>query len=238
MFFLNNSSAQSSSFTTRSSEQCNENFLNVKKPSNLFGGFFISLPVADKQGLGKKATQALVVTSLFLSLLVPSSSSAETFRFSLLGALTNSDYHYSSDLSISTQRGIAFGGGAMVDMEIDPFLGVEGGIWYLTHSYTFNSSVQPQDRTYRFLDIPILLRFSPINEVALYLGPYYGVEMGSKDSDLGLLGGIGLRYPIAPNWKLRFDGFYQFGFANLDSTLSSQQSRNILVLAGILFETW
>lgn len=163
---------------------------------------------------------------------------AGTFDFSVLGALTYSNYHYDNSLGISTSGRVSYGGGATVGYEVDPFIVVETGLLYLSHSVSFEQNNQSIDQTLRFLTFPVLMRFVPISQVAIYLGPYFGIRVNANSSDFGLMGGVGYHHPISTSTKLRFDGLYQFGFTDLNANYESQNTRSFIFLAGVTFETW
>jgi hypothetical protein len=166
------------------------------------------------------------------------SSFAETFDFSVLGALTYTNYHFDESYGISTSGKVAFGGGVTVGYEIDPFLVLEAGPLYLTHSTTLEQNNQSAEQTLRFIDFPVLVRFVPISQIAIYAGPYFGIQVNANSSDFGFMGGLGYRLPIATTTKLRLDGLYQFGLADLNSNYSTQNTRSFVFLAGVMFETW
>jgi hypothetical protein len=163
---------------------------------------------------------------------------ARNYDFSVLGALTHSGYLFSDESQTMVTRKIGWGGGFTAGMELDPFLTLESGLLFLNHEFSLTTGGVTQDKTLRFLDLPIFLRFAPLNQVALYFGPYFGLALGSSQSDFGAMGGFGWRYALGLSTKLRLDALYQFGLAFLDSTQSTQRSRNFIFLAGVQFEAW
>lgn len=158
--------------------------------------------------------------------------------FSVLGAVTRSDYSISPAVSLSP--GLGFGGGATAAMSLSPFFSLESGVLLLNHSFTINEGTSTQSSwSLRYFDIPLLLRFSPISLIAIEGGAYYGIShSGTSSNDFGFLVGAGIRWPIAPLWKIRADMLYEFGLANLASGSSTQHSRSVDFLAGVMLDIW
>lgn len=182
-------------------------------------------------------------------------SAASAFDFSLLGTLSVSNYNFSPNPRLDLSKGVGFGGGATVGFDWVPFFSWETGVLYMSHSIT--DSTTNLDITYRYVDIPLWLRFSPIDLISVNFGAYFGiaadatVDKGTppgtlfrqdaagniqRNNDFGLLGGVSLRFPIAPLIKLRMDALYQFGLANISTGTLSQHSRNLDFFAGFMFD--
>lgn len=167
-------------------------------------------------------------------------SSARALDFSAFGAYTVTNYNFTP--STSSASGNAFGLGATVGMDWVPFLSLETGALFLTHVYS-PGGVSASTVSSNYLDIPLLLRLSPINFFSLNAGPYYGFAMSSTGSsvsnDYGLLMGLSLRVPLLPLLKARADAMYEYGLANISPVASStQNSRNFIFLAGVMLDLW
>ena len=62
-------------------------------------------------------------------------------------------------------------------MSLNPFFSVESGALLLDHSYSLTSGATTTSVSYSYLDIPLLLRFSPIGLISVDGGVYYGVPL-------------------------------------------------------------
>lgn len=190
----------------------------------------------------------ILVQSCFISVV-------SAFDFSLLGTFSVSSYNYNPDPGLDLSKGVGFGAGATIGFDWVPFFSWETGVLYMSHSMTV--STNNFDITYRYVDIPLWLRFSPIDLISINVGGYYGIAANTtvnngnaprtligkdasgniqKNNDFGLLGGVSLRFPLAPLIKLRLDALYQLGLVNISTGTSSQNSRNLNFLAGFMFD--
>ncbi len=190
---------------------------------------------------------------MFLGSLSP--HSAYALDFSLLGAVTQSNYSLSTTPSTQSSSGTAFGVGGTVGVDLNPFFSLESGLLFLTHSFSTFTGAVTQNYTNKYIDVPLLLRFVPFSLVSFSLGGYYGVlsaasietlvsnvttaQIGNGSNDYGLLGGVGIRLPLASLLKVRLDILYQYGFANLSSnSATTQRSRNVDIFVGLMLDIW
>src|SRR5687767_10246230 len=110
------------------------------------------------------------------------SPSAQAFDLSVLGAVAVSNYNFSPTPAVSPSTGVNFGGGALAGFELNPFFAFETGALYLTHSYSQTFLGFTTTYGYNYLEIPAMVRFSPIGFVAVNLGAYYGIRTGGSVS--------------------------------------------------------
>ncbi len=165
---------------------------------------------------------------------------ARALDFSVLGAATVSNYIFSPPLTIS--NGTSFGFGATVGIDLVPTLSLETGFLFLPTAFS-QVGIPTTSFTYGYLDIPLLLRFSLIQLFSINFGPYYGFATSSTGNsatnDYGLMMGVSARFPVLPLLKIRVDAMYEFGLANINSSLfNTQNSRNFIVLGGLMLDLW
>jgi hypothetical protein len=134
---------------------------------------------------------------------------------------------------------------------------LESGILYTSHSYLADQGYDNNGSKrydYQYATVPLLLRVSPLPLLSIAGGVFHSwgistmavsasapdvsssVKTGSKNN-YGFLIGAGLKLPVAPFIKWRFDAFYEIGFANLSASSSYvEKSRNINVLTGVTLD--
>jgi hypothetical protein len=96
----------------------------------------------------------------------------------------------------------------------------------IIHASALGTGSATVDSAFHFFDFPALLRFTPLSQLAFYLGPYYGYDLSASQSDVGVMGGFGVRYSLLTTLKLRVDALYQWGFSDLSATPLSQNTRS------------
>ncbi len=183
--------------------------------------------------------------------LIPSSYALD---LSGVGALTFSNFSVNAPVTSSMQLGV--GVGALGAISVSPFFSLESGVLFLKHSASVNPGQGPIDISNQLMEIPLMVRFSPLSLISVNGGVYYGVTTassltytdpssakttsdGPKTNDYGFILGAGVRFPLAPFVKLRADVFYQIGLADWGSIPGvSQYTRNIDVLAGAMLDIW
>lgn len=191
-----------------------------------------------------KLTMRMLVA--LIPFLILNGSKANAFEFSVLGATTVSNYNVAPSLS-GTSTGIGLGGGALGAFDLIPFFKLETGALYLNHGF---SPVAGSSLSLTHLNIPIIIKFSPVSLLSFGIGGYFGPVIsqslaGSAPSftgpptasmDFGLLGNAGIQLPIAPFIHFRFDILYEFGLAGMNVGSSTLNSRNLDFLVGFLFD--
>jgi hypothetical protein len=165
---------------------------------------------------------------------------AHALDFSFLGVLTATNYNL-SPAPVSTTPGTGFGVGITAGMDLTPFISMESGLLFKSHSFTFVSGAGSQAVASNFTQVPLWLRFSPISFISFNVGPYLAIPTsaspGANSWDYGFQAGASLRFGLVPSLKLRIDGLYEYGFPDLSSAgLATQNSRNVVVLAGLMLE--
>lgn len=177
-----------------------------------------------------------------------SAEQSRAFDVSLLGGTTLGSISSVSQVATSGSFAFSYGFGGLMGYDFFPGIGLETGIFYAQHTTTLtgvggssvNGSLSLNGST-----IPILLRLHLIPFLAFELGGYVGISnTGTLTTDLtpaaavsvindnGLLGGISFYIPLAPTFKIRVAGFYEFGLANVTQAVTAQNSQNINIYGG------
>ncbi|MFZ9594878.1 MAG: outer membrane beta-barrel protein [Bdellovibrionia bacterium] len=208
----------------------------------------------------KRTTPWSQLKSQFFAFFIPTlfltgvSAPSYALDFSVLGAVSSSNYSVTPQLAASA-GGVGFGGGATLGFDLAPFFSLETGAVLVNHPFSATSLSSAVTVNYNYLEIPLLLRFTPVSFVSLAAGPYYGISssisasgviptelqaasLGGayvRNNDYGLMFGGGIRLPLLPLLRLRFDVFYKYGLANLSAGSASQYARNVDVWAGLMF---
>ena len=193
--------------------------------------------------------KTFVCLSLWILFFVSFTQEAKALDFSGLGTVTLSNSTFNPTLP--TSAGVGYGLGGTVGFDLMPFLSFETGAFFLKRSFSRVDPALSRAIDSNWVDLPALLRFSPISFISLSGGLYYGVltsnayspplaapNTESSSNDFGLMVGAGVRLPVSPLIRLRLDFFYQYGLVNLNSGASTQYSRNIDLLAGLMFDVW
>jgi len=184
----------------------------------------------------------------FLAVSTLTSSTAEAFDFSVLGAASSSSYSITPAPAVFS-GGAGFGLGVRLGFDLFPFFSWEVGALYIGYSL----SAMTATLNYNYIQIPVLLRFTPIPFVALEAGGYYGIPSSttstgavppelmnaalptySSSNDYGLLIGAGVRLPLLPLMSIRADALYEYGLANVSTGTSTQNARNLDIWAGVM----
>lgn len=149
--------------------------------------------------------------------------------------------------------GTGFGLGVTLGFDLFPFFSLETGALYLAHNLSAAVGSSATTINFHYLQIPALLRFSPVLFLDLEAGVYYGIPLStsstgnippslvkagssgySSSNDIGLLLGAGLRFPLLPLMSLRLDVLYEFGLKDVSTGTASQYSRNLDIWAGVM----
>jgi len=126
----------------------------------------------------------------------------------------------------------SFGGGVMIRGAGNPFFNLELNALYAPRKYAFAGGGQA---TFPMLEIPLMLRFTPIPLLAFGFGGYYAVKIGDVSTtgtlpaaynpptfgthDYGLVGAAGLQLPFGPMMAFLLEARFLMGLADLDPSL-------------------
>lgn len=120
---------------------------------------------------------------LFLILLALFSSNAHALRFSLVGA---GNYSEPKVAGIKYNPILDFGGGALLEVGLVPFVGLEFGALYLPRKYSY-TTVIPIDTditvTQKMTQFPVLLRAYLGELLSIGVGGYYAKYTGNIKVD-------------------------------------------------------
>ena len=194
-----------------------------------------------------------LIFSLFFGASSLSARAAHALDFSLFGIVTPSNYNVSPAPS-STSSSITFGLGGTVGFGLSPFFSLETGALFLPRTFTQTTAGFENTRSVSYMEIPVLLRISPMSLFSVNAGLYYGIPTASSvkvttsgtttsgtspnPTDYGLLLGASVRIPVAPFLKIRGDLLYRIGLANMDLGSATISSRNFDLWAGLMLDVW
>jgi hypothetical protein len=185
------------------------------------------------------AQKLTLLTSLLLF-----HSSALALEFSLVGGLNLAAPGLSENSNVRNTTGtpaVAYGGLINVPL-IFLKLDLESGLLVQQGQYSFEVLGVTQQRRFRELQIPLLLRYRIDPLVGIGFGAYYGMSQSGfnslyKKNELGLLFNIHALLPIIPHWFLCLDGRYQMGTQDRSQDLNvlSYRTRSVQGLVGITY---
>lgn len=187
--------------------------------------------------LWKKSLLQFFVGSILLW-----TSPSYSLDFSVVGTMSVANYSLNPPPTLFS-GGTSFGAGALAGMDLSPFISAETGFLFLGYNSTAAVGGTSQSLSTRYLNIPLFLRLSPISFISINAGPYYATglssDRGQHPGDFGFMGGASLRYPLLPAIRARLDVLYQLGLTNLDgTTFTTQNSRHLVLLLGLMLEVW
>lgn len=159
-----------------------------------------------------------------------------------------------SDLTISS--GNSFYGGVGAELGIFPMFNVELDVLFLSHKATLVSSLAPTSSTTlttNSMQIPIIIKFQPIDYIGIGIGGYYDMYQGSvstevnnggtvttstdtyeasnlSKSDFGIVTQLDLRFPIGL-FFIGADFRYNIGLSNLSTSTSYELKASQIQLA-------
>ena len=135
---------------------------------------------------------------------------------------------------------------------------LEFGIWALTLRPELNyvekgyEVSNTAEITHRFLEVPVLLKFNPLNDAVvspfIVLGPSWSNHLGSKVKLLGTttryddnlnrwdvagVAGAGIEFNLSHNFGMNLQGRYNFGFRDIDSSANEIRSRGLYAIVGL-----
>lgn len=146
----------------------------------------------------------------------------------------------------------SLGWGSQVTVGLGGALGAELGVIYLGESSTYGVAGSGSSLTQNFLDVPLMLRFSPIPHLSFMGGAYYGWGVGpnryygtngsitsgtgSNKHDYGQIFGASLQLPFQKHMKLRLESTYQHGNANISTGPYTEYTRVLTFWIGGQFD--
>jgi hypothetical protein len=176
-------------------------------------------------------------------------ASAGTMHFSVFGDGTFSTQDITG--ATSATRDLGIGGGAQVEFGLGPMAGLEIGAVYLSRK----DGPSGLEDTFNYIQIPVQLRYWVGKYLSIGVGGYYAFAVGDiknesgatatyaasgfKTGDYGLLGSVGLNFPMGGGGTSFFaEGRYAYG---LDDQLATSNPNgtvkwsDIQVLVGLRF---
>ncbi len=190
----------------------------------------------------------LLITAIFFLTVSPAFA---LVRVGLEGGLSIANATLDPAVTTTARSGLA--AGAMVELGVseDFYLVVEA--LYVQRGYKESASGVETIYKQDYIDIPVQLKYD-INLVLVKpfftFGPYLGFlskagsetagtsltyTTGYKTTEFGLSLGVGAELPFSPVTSLFVSGRYNMGLTNvLDSSVSSQKSRGLIVMGGLL----
>jgi len=144
--------------------------------------------------------------------------------------------------SLAPNSGLGFG--TQVTAGIGGLIGLEWGVLYVGECSSYGAGASNYSITQRFLDVPVMLRVSPVKYLYLLGGAYYGWGVGTDEyfasgggvssskvaakHDYGAIGGVSLQVPFNDQFRLRLESTYQRGTANISNTPSYVERSRVL----------
>ena len=167
-------------------------------------------------------------------------------------------------LSATETSKSAFGGGALLGLDLMPMFEFETGMLYKSKKWQTSVDVTvagtttntTTEYTGKVIEVPAVIRWNPIPFVSVGFGGYADIGTGEitagstseswgtagfKNQDYGLVFSGALKYPVAPLTSIYLDGRYLMGLNDVNSELDAtsptitQKFRTVEVLAGVQF---
>jgi hypothetical protein len=202
-----------------------------------------------------KNTHRILFALVALSLLP---AQAQAFDLAAVGVLNLSGTSIDPDPAGTEEGGkLGIGFGALAEMEWLPMIGIQFGLLYVKRTTTVTGPGLDSQLSANMLQIPVMVRISPIDFVSVGAGGYYafaagdltardnvtGLEVSTpfdstnvSKSDVGLILGAALKFPIAPTLSLLADARYLLGLKDLDTTgATTSRTRDFQFLVGLNF---
>jgi hypothetical protein len=163
---------------------------------------------------------------------------AQAMDVSVLGSWSSSSFSVGGPVELGSSTGWGFGAAAsrsfgLLDVQVGVFNNPVGAETQGIESWT------------RYLQVPALLQLR-LPLVTVGFGGYYGIPLSAgtelegvtaqeADSDLGLMGTVGVRMPLREDWFVTGELGYQWGLVDVNSQAGgdSLKTRNFLVLLGV-----
>ncbi len=192
------------------------------------------------------------ISALTLALLsLAPANRAEAARLSLVG-VANSAQPNVPGTQYSGQT--AYGAGALLEMRMVPFIGLEVGGLYAPRKYSFSTGGVNYTNSYKAYEFPVLLRLHLGRYLSVGGGAYYsranggisqtaagvsqGVSFASQQQSMTDYGGVlsaALTMRLGPLTRLLFDGRYLVGMKNDSLSGGDMKFNDMELLAGLQF---
>lgn len=164
-------------------------------------------------------------------LLIFASTPAFAFKLSAVGAV---DWSTPNVIGSNYKANPAFGGGALLETSVMPFVGFEIGALSLTRSYE-DANKTPTKR--KMMEVPVLLKAYLGHSIAFGAGAYYAkydqAGLNQSPTDYGLATNIALYYRVAKFTKLLLDARYTMGIKNNNTGIGTTHYNDVLLLTGL-----
>jgi opacity protein-like surface antigen len=138
----------------------------------------------------KSSNLKLIIMSLLLSFTVTSQVQARpddgALILSLFGVVNETVDKVESE---DRNESIDFGFGALVEANVNGFLGIETGLLYVKRQYEYSAAGSSLVQQVNRLHVPVLAKFWPTNFLYVGAGPYVSFKTGSVNSALNI-GGV------------------------------------------------
>jgi hypothetical protein len=159
----------------------------------------------------------LLLLPMSIMLFSPQQSDAADFNAFGGAAIGENAYSVSGPKS-----GLGFG--TQVTVGVGDLVGLEFGVIYLGEASSYGSGLTSSSITQNYLDVPVMLRISPLPHLSLMAGGYYGWGLGVDHfyavngtassassrgkNDYGEIVGVSLQFPFNDKMKLRIESTY------------------------------
>jgi hypothetical protein len=183
---------------------------------------------------------------------VPSQASA--FDLAAVGVLNFTGNSITPDPGAGSSGKLGIGFGALAELEWLPMTSIQLGLLYLTRK---SEAGVGNEISVKGLQIPLMVRISPIDFVSVGGGAFYTIGMGDvtakntvtnaeasssfetagiSKSDVGLVLGAALKFPLAPTLSLLADARYLLGLKDVSTSAALEtKTHDFQVLLGLNF---
>lgn len=204
-------------------------------------------------GCQRILTAILPIALVFMLAAPAHNACAVTLSGVGLANFTNPTFSTTSTTGLGLSGGATAGFGLLASSELMPGFVLEiGALWVPRKFSNDDSSGQSLSTTNaKWLEVPLLLRFTGLPLVSIGIGPYYAHGLGNvvisqpatpdtsvdysavgqTQNDFGLEGSVGARIPVVPQIGIVADLRYLFGLINqssLDNTTVHYRSLELL----------
>jgi hypothetical protein len=147
-----------------------------------------------------------------VSLLIVFSSNAQGVGFGIKGGLNMAKLSGDALSEPSNRTGMHFGAYLRIKMG---GIGLQPEAYYSVQGTKLTSGTIKETIDANYLNVPILLRFSPVPILNFHVGPQFGILMSASDidgdikdqlksSDISAAVGAGLDFPFGLNFTVRY----------------------------------
>lgn len=171
-----------------------------------------------------------------MSLLIVFSSNAQGIGFGIKGGLNMASLSGDNLSEASNRTGMHFGAYVKIKMG---GIGLQPEAYYSVQGTKLTSGTIKETIDANYLNIPVLLRFSPVPVLNFHLGPQFGILMSASDidgdikeqlksSDISAAVGVGLDLPFGLNFTAR----YVKGLTNISEDGDSVKNNTFQISVG------